>query len=130
MKNNINHKWFVAKLESWGIPELHVNEMYNYLVLGLEPGSFFRGLLCNDAFDMISHSHISNRIETLKPLVNVLMSRGLGGVAFGSKEAYNSWLTMSSGDREKYLEQVGLFLSEKNQTIFILRGSNYAEAEF
>jgi hypothetical protein len=130
MKNNINRKWFDARLQFWGIPELYVNEMYNYLVLGFKPGSFFKGLLCNDAFDMISHSHISNRIETLKPLVNFLMSAGLEGVAFGSKEAYNSWLTMSSGDRKKHLEQVGLFLSEKNQTVFILRGSNYAEAEF
>lgn len=130
MTNRINDRWFRTRLNSWNITHTDINEMYNYLVMGFEPGSFFKGLLCNDAFEMISHSHISNRTETLKPLVNFLLSVGLDGVAYGSKEAYTSWRNMSKSDRKKHLENVGLFLSEKSQTIFVLRGSNYAEAEF
>ena len=50
----------------WTVPRDYFDPLYNYLVHGYEPGSFWTAVLANDFMRAVQHSHPSNSIEALK----------------------------------------------------------------
>jgi hypothetical protein len=50
----------------WTVAREYFDPLYNYLVYGYEPGSFWTAVLANDFMTAVQHSHPSNTIPALK----------------------------------------------------------------
>lgn len=95
--------------------------IYNYLVFGWEPGSFFTSLLANDLMDAISRSHPANTIPALKKLVSWIVNELPYGVTHGSYEIVDKWLKMTELERRTILEQCKLIYTEKEEIVMVLK---------
>lgn len=96
--------------------------IYNYLVHGFTPGSFFTAVLANDFASAILHSHPSNSIEDLKKLVRWIQSIGSRGIVHGDYDIVASWTIKSDDERRFILEEMGLIFTEEEEIIMTLRG--------
>lgn len=110
LRQSMNH-WHVSR--DFAVP------MYNYLVFGIEPGSFFKGWYANDAMSII-RSHPGNTVESLKDLSKWMLNC-MPPEAKGSHEKVSAWLKMSSDERRKILEEWDLIFSEEQETWKILK---------
>lgn len=107
---------FYESAKHWEVDKEYVDPIYNYLVHGLSPGSFFTALLANDAFGAVSRSHPGNTIPALKNLVGWLDDIKLRGTAYGSYETVEQWLKMNSDVRRIVLEARGLVFTPEEET--------------
>jgi len=103
----------------WRVPKDYVEPMYNYLVFGFEPGSFFKGWYAGDAMAII-HSHAANTVESLKDLSKWMLNC-MPPEARSSHEKVAAWTKMSAADRRKILEEWDLVYSEEEETWMILK---------
>lgn len=113
-------------LNSWNVPDDYANPIYNYLVHGLDPGSFFRAVLANDFFKAVQSSHPSNSIPALKRTVNWIKNHIPSGI-YGSHEAVNGWLELDNEERRSYLEQLKVIFTEKEETWMTLKNEPIAD---
>lgn len=102
---------FYESAKRWEVDKDYVDPIYNYLVHGFDPGSFFTALLANDAFGAFRRSHPGNTIPALKNLVGWLDDIGLRGTAYGSYDTIRDWLKMNSDVRRIILESRNLILT-------------------
>ena len=100
--------------------------MYNYLIFGYEPGSFFNSLLANDLFGAIPRSHPSNSIEALKHLCGWIQDK-FPEQSWGSYDKINTWLALSSEQRRALLEGKQLIYTEQAEIMLGLRGEKSVE---
>jgi len=107
-------------LTHWRVAKDFADPMYNYLVFGIEPGSFFKGWYANDATSII-RSHPSNTVESLKDLAKWMLNC-MPPEAKGSHENVAAWLKMGFDKRRKILEEWDLVFSEERETWMILKG--------
>lgn len=120
MKLTVYSELQMAKsAEEWAVEPEYYRVIYNYLVHGSEPGSFFSALLSNDWFGAISHSHPSNTIPALKSLSNWIACC-CPKSAFGSRENVAAWLACSDNERRRELEAYNLILSESEELMSTL----------
>lgn len=112
------------------VPREWADVMFNYLVHGLPPGSFFTSLLANDAMATIGHSHPSNTILALKHLVTWIRNNLPYNVAYGSHTSVDKWIEMSSSQRREVLEAWGLIYNEQDEIIKILKEEKTVEPFF
>lgn len=108
----------------------YADPIYNYLVYGFEPGSFFTSVLANDFLDAISRSHPANTIPALKNLVSWIVNYLPEGITHGSYEIVEAWLKMSSEERRQVLEQHNLIYTEHEEVIRILKDEKAIEPFF
>ena len=111
----------------WNVTKEYFDPIYNYLVHGFEPGSFYSALLANDMFRAMACSHPANNIQQLKNLTGWIRSTMGHGIFWGSEEVVQNWLKMSSGDRREKLELLRLVIPEKDEIVMILRGDKVVE---
>lgn len=110
----------------WKVPKDYADPMYNYLVHGFEPGSFFTAVLANDFCGAIQRSHPANTIEALKHLVGWI--RDVVPVkAMGSYEAVKDWTSLDSEQRRALLEWRGLIYSVEDEIMLVLQGEQTVE---
>jgi hypothetical protein len=109
IKNSLHH---------WRVCKDFADPMYNYLVYGFEPGSFFVGWYANDASSII-RSHPANTVESLKDLTKWMLNC-MPREAKGSHENVRKWLSMKDADRRKVLEDWKLVYSEHDELMLIL----------
>lgn len=107
---------FYETAKRWEVEKDYVDPIYNYLVHGFEPGSFFTALLANDAFGAFRSSNPNNSMVVLKNLVGWLSDIGLRGTAYGSYDTVRDWLEMNSDVRRIVLESRGLVFSPEEET--------------
>ena len=100
--------------------------MYNYLVHGFSPGSFFTALLANDAMGAIQSSHPGNTIPALKNLTG-WMGECCPYVARGSYENVRAWLEFTVEKRQDILEQHGLVFNKDQELILMLKNEPVVE---
>jgi len=98
----------------------HVSEEYslplfNYLVHGFKPGSFWESVLANDFFDAMRSSHPSNQIVHLKYATRWIYYYA-PDVAIGSYEKVDNWLKLSEDERRTILEECELIYTSKEDT--------------
>ncbi len=124
-KNKLYHSF-----SAYEIPREWVYVMYNYLVHGLHPGSFFTALLANDAMGAIVHSHPSNTIVVLKSLVSWIKNELPHNVGNGSYEIVHEWTRLSAGQRRSVLEASDLIYSERYEIVLILKDEPTKEPFF
>lgn len=119
--NRISKFKFYSIAKDWEVDKEYVDIIYNYLIHGFSPGSFFTSLLANDAFGAISRSHPANTMSALKSLVGWLNDIRLHGTAYGNYDLVNDWLKMDADARRLVLESRGLIFSEEEETWRMLK---------
>ena len=111
----------------WQVPKTFFEPIYNYLIHGFEPGSFFSAVLANDFFRAIQSSHPSNTIPALKELTGWIRSTMGYGIFWGNEEVVQNWLKMSSEERREKLELLNLVYPEKDEIVMILKDQRTQE---
>lgn len=96
--------------------------IYNYLVHGFHPGSFFTAVLANDFMGAVSRSYPGNTIPTLKNLVTWIVNELPCNVTHGSYKVVDDWSKMTDENRRFVLEHHGLIYSEQDEILKALKG--------
>ena len=104
----------------WEVPKDYADPLYNYLVYGHSPGSFFTALLANDFMGAVAHSHPQNTIAALKHTVG-WMKDTLDFRMIGSYGSVNDWLALDDAERRKILEDLRLIYTGEREVILILK---------
>lgn len=121
---------FLRVANSWGVPKDYVDCIYNYLIHGLEPGSFFSAVLANDFFSAMIHSHPGNMVAALKNLTNWIYNLKGEKVFWGSYTVVKKWTKLSATVRRKKLEELGIIFSEQDEILMILKNEPCQEPFF
>jgi hypothetical protein len=100
--------------------------MFNYLVHGWEPGSFFTAVLANDFGGAIQHSHPANTVPALKNVVG-WMGECMPELARGSYQAVDEWIGLSQEQRRAVLESRFLIYSAEDEMMLVLQGERTVE---
>jgi len=108
-----------ATFEQWTVDEEYSKVMYNYLVHGFEPGSFFTSVLANDFMGAINRSHPANTVSALKRLVGWIRDY-MPSTAWGSYAAVNAWVDLDASQRRQILEEHSLIYTEQEETWRVL----------
>lgn len=95
--------------------------MFNYLVHGFAPGSFFTALLANDFMGAIRHSHPANSVQALKALGGWICDSWPRS-AWGDFDRVILWQDIPQLTRREILEQHGLIYSEADEINMTLKG--------
>jgi len=107
----------------WGVDELdYMGPMYEYLINGFEPGSFFTAVLANNFMDAVRSSHPANTIPALKKLAGWITAH-MPNQAWGSYDQVKSWIALADHERRKILEQHHLIYTTKEEVMLILKES-------
>jgi hypothetical protein len=109
-----------ASFSKWQVDQDFADPVYNYLVYGFEPGSFFTAVLANDFMGAVSHSHPANTIAALKSLVGWITDC-MPSDAYGSYAAIKEWCKLDDDYRRYTLEQHQLVYTSKEETWKILK---------
>lgn len=117
-------------MSSYQIDRDYADPIYNYLVYGFDPGSFFRSVLANDFMDAISRSHPANTIKALKNLVCWIVNELPAGTTHGSYEIVDAWIAMPKEERRVVLEQRRLIYTEQDEIIKVLKDEEVKEPSF
>jgi hypothetical protein len=114
----------------WEVPKDHFDPIYNYMIHGLEPGSFFSAVLANDFFKAMQHSHPVNSIAGLKNLAGWIRSTMSYGIFWGSESVVKQWLKLTEVERREQLEALNLIFPEKEEIVMILKDQRTVEPYF
>lgn len=121
------HK-FDQSLKLWRVASDFGDPMYNYLVYGFSPGSFFTAVLANDFYDAMAHSHPVNSVTDLKALVG-WMRDCMPKEAYGSYHLVEEWLKLTDQQRRTVLEKNNLIYTAKQETWLAVKGDPIIEEE-
>lgn len=113
---------FWTSFEYWDVDAEMAEPIFNYLVYGFSPGSFYTAVLANDFTLAIGCSHPANTIPELKNLVKWMINC-MPSQAWGSNYNVKEWLNMSPELRREILEKNDLIFTEKEETWEILNES-------
>lgn len=114
------HK-FNFGMAHWKVPRDFAEPMYNYLVYGFSPGSFFTAVLANDFMSAVARSHPGNTMPALKNLTGWIRDH-MPRQAWGTYEAVEEWTKLSWEERRPILEAKNLIYSEKDETWLTIKG--------
>jgi hypothetical protein len=105
----------------WSVPRDYFDPLYNYLVHGFEPGSFWTAVLANDFMRAIQHSHPSNSIDALKNTVGWIQD-SFPLESYGNIFIVEDWVNRSGHDRRRILESACLIYTEQEEIMLGLKG--------
>jgi hypothetical protein len=122
MKLTVYSKNRITKTaEMWHVEREYFEPLYNYLVYGYEPGSFWCAVLKNDWFGAIARSHPGNSVEGLKNA-----SKWITGVwpaeTYGDRTSVQQWVQRTALERRTILEQAKLVYTEQQEVEMALKG--------
>jgi hypothetical protein len=105
----------------WTVAREYFDPLYNYLVHGFEPGSFWSAVLANDFMRAISCSHPNNDISALKNTVGWIRD-SFPEESFGNHRVVSEWIKLSSHRRRMILESSRLIYTEHEEVMLALKG--------
>jgi hypothetical protein len=111
----------------WEVSKEYFDPIYNYMVHGFEPGSFYSALLANDMFRAMACSHPANSVNELKKLTAWIRSTMGHGIFWGTTEVVQDWLQMSDSRRREKLELLRLVFPEQDEIVMILKDEKVVE---
>ena len=120
----------LTSFADYEVPRDFADPIYNYVVFGFSPGSFFTGMLENNFFKAIGHCHPVNTIVAIKNTTSWITNYLPYNIAWGSEKAVADWLKMSSDDRRKILEERGIIYPEKQEIMLVLKEEPTVEPFF
>ena len=100
--------------ERWEVDNDFKTPIYNYLVHGFDPGSFFSSVIANDFLGAMAHSHPNNTIIALKRLSNWIRSY-MPDKAYGSYVIVDQWISMPEEERRAILEKSKLIYNNQQE---------------
>ena len=104
----------------WTVPREYFDPLYNYLVHGFAPGSFWSAVLANDFASAMQHSHPSNSIPHLKHVVGWMRDSWPAGT-YGDRDTVILWMDLEPGHRRRILESSRLIYSEQEEVMLALK---------
>lgn len=120
---------FLDSLVHWHIPQDYADPIYNYLIFGWEPGSFFRSVFANDFMMAMARSHPANTVESLKHVSGWIMN-SCPTEAWGNYKNVDGWCRMEANQRRAYLEEWDLVYSEQQEIMLALKNERTVEPIF
>jgi hypothetical protein len=109
----------------WTVAREYFDPLYNYLVHGFEPGSFWSAVLANDFMRAVQHSHPSNDIPALKHTVGWIRD-SFPEESYGNHHVVSEWIKLSSLERRMILERSRLIYTEQEEIMLGLKGEQIA----
>ena len=112
--------------QKWDVPKDFADPMYNYLVHGYSPGSFFTAVLANDFHGAVARSHPRNTVEAFKCLSGWIQEQ----VPTEAKGSYNNvevWCSLPADVRRAMLEDYELIHTEQQEVWMSLQGDPVVE---
>lgn len=110
----------------WSVPRDYFDPLYNYLVFGFLPGSFWSAVLANDFMRAIQHSHPGNDISSLKHAVGWIED-SFPPNSYGDYDSLQHWIRLEPMTRRLILEQCGLIYTEQEEIMRGLKGEKSHE---
>ena len=110
----------------WTVPRDYFEPLYNYLVHGFEPGSFWSAVLANDFMRAVQHSHPANTIDALKNTVGWIQD-SFPEESYGGYNMVEAWIARDGHQRRMHLEQHNLIYSEQEEVMMALQGKKSYE---
>jgi hypothetical protein len=111
----------MLRATAWSVPREYFDPLFNYLVYGYEPGSFWTAVLANDFMTAVQHSHPSNTIPGLKQAVGWIQDAFPPG-SYGDYSRIKQWMDLEPHQRRLTLEECRLIYTEQEEIIKGLRG--------
>lgn len=119
--SDYSKKKFKDSMGLWKVADDYADPMFNYLVHGFSPGSFFTAVLANNFYDAMARSHPSNTITALKGLTGWIRDC-MPREAYGSYLQVEEWIKMTEEERRAILELNNLVYSSKQETWLAVKG--------
>lgn len=124
--SDYSKKKFKDSMGLWKVDNDYAEPMFNYLVHGFSPGSFFTSVLANNFYDAMARSHPANTITALKNLVGWIRDC-MPREAYGSYHAVEEWSKLTEEERRHILEVNNLIYSSKQETWLLVKGDPVEE---
>ena len=114
------HK-FNQSMAHWHVDRDFGEPMYNYLIYGFSPGSFFTAVLANDFMSAVARSHPGNTMTALKKLTGWIRDC-MPKECWGNYHNIEEWTKLTWDERRPILEAHNLIYSEKQETWLAIKG--------
>ena len=115
-----SHNRFYKTFDEWKVDREFADPIFNYLVHGFNPGSFFTSVLANDCLGAFQRSHPGNTMKALKNLAGWIRNY-VPAQAYGSYEAVEKWTAdTTETQRRAVLEAKNLLYSEQDEIMLTL----------
>jgi hypothetical protein len=124
--SKLNRDRVMLTASRWTVAREYFDPLYNYLVYGFEPGSFWTAVLANDFMTAVQHSHPSNDIPALKHAVGWIRDTFPQG-SYGDYPSVRYWCGMEPHLRRQHLEHHRILLTEQEEIMALLRGKETQE---
>ncbi len=122
-----SHNRFIESLKHWHVDSRDMVEpIYNYLVYGFEPGSFFTSLFANDFLNAMCRSHPANSLEELKDISRWVLN-ACPHEAWGSYGRVKEWINLDHQQRRRLLEEWKLIYTEQEEIMMALQNKPQVE---
>lgn len=95
---------FEDSCDNWMVPQDWREILYNYLVHGFQPGSFFTSVLANDLIGAANHSHVMNTWAAITCTCKWI-NDSAPNESYGSYDAITHWLSLTAEKRRAILEK-------------------------
>lgn len=118
--NNLSERRLRKLFDEWRVDKDYADPIFNYLVYGYSPGSFFSYVLANDWHNAIIRSHPANTVEALKNLAKFTLNV-MPPETWGSAEVVDAWCRKSMDERRAVLERQGLIYTPKQETFLSIK---------
>jgi hypothetical protein len=110
----------------WSVPRDYFDPLYNYLVHGFEPGSFWSAVLANDFMRAMQSSHPGNTVDALKATVGWIQD-SFPQESYGNIFMVEDWINRSGHDRRLILESSHMIYTEQQEIMLALKGDRSCE---
>jgi hypothetical protein len=128
MVSKLNRDRVMLTASRWTVAREYFDPLYNYLVYGFEPGSFWTSVLANDFMGAIQRSHPANDIPALKHAVGWIQDSFPQG-SYGDYRSVRYWVNMDPLERRLTLEHHRILLTEQEEIMALLRGQRSEEPQ-
>ena len=102
------------------MPDTYISDLQNYLIYGLEPGSFLKSLYSNDLRSAVRYTDSFNEWDWIRAFIEFL-EHNAPAESWGNTERVQKWMKLSNEDRFERLHECDLVLTEEETTIDILK---------
>ena len=126
--SKLNRDRVMLTATRWTVAREYFDPLYNYLVHGFEPGSFWTSVLANDFMGAIQRSHPANDIPALKHTVGWIQDVFPQG-SYGDYRSVRYWVNMQPQHRRQHLEHHRILLTEQEEIMALLRGQRSEEPQ-
>ena len=97
---DVRTRGFFKTFKQWPVSDSWAGELYNFFILGYQPGSFHTAVLANDLKGAVYKSHISNQWEDIQSFVRWMFANA-PAKSIGSYENVQNWLALTDDERTK-----------------------------